>query len=168
MLVLLVTAASVQDTTGGRDVVDALAARHPAVVTAWADSGCQCSVIERGAAHGIDVQVVRKNPGQKGAFCMLGPVAEAFLTGSAASGNTRLAADLDELAALRAAHADQPLLAALERAVTFRRWRAGDVRSILAAGAGTSQPRAAGDALLLELPHVPTRPLSAYKIGDVS
>ena len=66
LLVLLVTAASVQDTTGGRDVVDALAARHPAVVTAWADSGYQRSVIERGAAHGIDVQVVRKNPGQKG------------------------------------------------------------------------------------------------------
>jgi transposase len=66
LLVLLVTAASVQDTTGGRDVVDALAARHPGVVTAWADSGYQRSVIERGAAHGIDVRVVRKDPGQKG------------------------------------------------------------------------------------------------------
>ena len=63
---MLVTAASVQDTTGGRDVVDALAARHPAVVTAWTDSGYQRSVIERGAAHGIDVQVVSKIPGQKG------------------------------------------------------------------------------------------------------
>ena len=66
LLVLLVTAASVQDTTGGRDVVDALAARHLGVVTAWADSGYQRSVIERGAAHGIDVRVVRKDPGQKG------------------------------------------------------------------------------------------------------
>jgi transposase len=113
-------------------------------------------------------RAVRPKTAAEKAFCMLGPVAEAFLTGSAASGNTRLAADLDELAALRAAHGDQPLLAALERAVTFRRWRAEDVRSILAAGAGTPQPRAAGDALVLELPHVPTRPLSAYKIGDVS
>jgi transposase len=66
LLVLLVTAASVQDTTGGRDVVDQLAARHPGVVTAWADSGCKRSVIEAGAAHGIDVQVVSKDPGQKG------------------------------------------------------------------------------------------------------
>ena len=66
LLVVLVTAASVQDTTGGRDVIDALAARHPGVVKAWADSGYQRSVIELGAARGIDVQVVRKDPGQKG------------------------------------------------------------------------------------------------------
>ena len=66
LLVVLVTAASVQDTTGGRDVIDTLAARHPGVVKAWAGSGYQRSVIELGAARGIDVQVVRKNPGQKG------------------------------------------------------------------------------------------------------
>jgi transposase len=66
LLVLLVTAASVQDTTGGRDVADQLAARHPGVVKAWADSGYKRSVIERGAAHGIDVEVVSKDPGQKG------------------------------------------------------------------------------------------------------
>ena len=66
LLVLLVTAASVQDTTGGRDVVSELAARHPGVVRAWADSGYKRSVIERGAAHGIDVEVVSKDPGQKG------------------------------------------------------------------------------------------------------
>ena len=66
LLVVLVTAASVQDTVGGRDVVGELAARHPAVVKAWADSGYQRSVIEHGAAHGIDVEVVRKDPGQKG------------------------------------------------------------------------------------------------------
>jgi len=66
VLVLLVTAASVQDTTGGRDVIDELAARHPAVVKTWADSGYKRSVTERGAAHGIEVQVVSKDPGQKG------------------------------------------------------------------------------------------------------
>jgi hypothetical protein len=98
-------------------------------------------------------------------FLALGPTAEQWLTGSAASGNTRLAADLAEMAALRAAHGDAALVAALERAIAFRRWRAEDVRSILAAGAGTPQPRPAGDALVLDLPHVPTRPLSAYKIG---
>jgi transposase len=62
----LVTAASVQDTTGGRDVVSELAARHPAVVKAWVDSGYKRSVIETGASHGIEVEVVSKDPGQKG------------------------------------------------------------------------------------------------------
>ena len=63
---MLVTAASVQDTTGGRDVVSELAARHPGVVRAWADSGYKRSVIELGAKHGIEVEVVSKDPGQKG------------------------------------------------------------------------------------------------------
>jgi hypothetical protein len=66
LLILLVTAASVQDTAGGRDVVGQLAARHPGVVKAWADSGYKRSVIDTGAAHGIDVEVVSKDPGQKG------------------------------------------------------------------------------------------------------
>jgi transposase len=113
-------------------------------------------------------RAVRPKTEAEKALCALGPVAEAFITGSAASGNTRLAADLEELAALRAAHGEVALTAALDRAVAFRRWRAEDVRSILAAGAGIPQPRPAGDALVLELPKVPTRPLSAYKIGDVS
>ncbi|XRQ08669.1 IS21 family transposase [Actinomadura welshii] len=102
------------------------------------------------------------------AFLALGEVAERWLTGSAASGNTRLAGDLAELAALRAAHGDDPVAAALERATAFRRWRAADVRAILAAGPGAPQPRPAGQALVLDLPPVPTRPLSDYTIGEVS
>ena len=98
------------------------------------------------------------------AFCALGPVAEAFITGAAAAGHTRLGPELEQLAALEAAHGRQALLAALERAVTFGRWRAADVRSILDAGAGLPQPRPAGDALVLELPVVPTRPLADYAI----
>jgi hypothetical protein len=113
-------------------------------------------------------RAARARTDQEKAFLALGEAAEQWLTGSAASGNTRLAADLVELAALRAAHGEPALIAALERAVAFRRWRAADVGSILAAGAGIPQPRPAGDALLLELPPVPARPLSAYKIGDAS
>ena len=113
-------------------------------------------------------RAVRPKTQAEKAFAALGPVAEQFIAGSAASGNTRLASDLDELAALRAAHGDQALTAALERAVAFRRWRAGDVRSILAAGTGAPQPRPAGDALVIELPKVPVRPLSAYKIKGAS
>ena len=113
-------------------------------------------------------RAVRPKTQAEKAFAALGPVAEQFIAGSAASGNTRLASDLDELAALRAAHGDQALTAALERAVAFRRWRAGDVRSILAAGTGVPQPRPAGNALVIELPKVPVRPLSAYKIKGAS
>lgn len=66
LLVVLVTAAGVQDTPGGRAVVTDLAARHPSVTKTWVDSGYQRSVAEVGAAHGIDVEVVSKDPGQKG------------------------------------------------------------------------------------------------------
>jgi transposase len=98
-------------------------------------------------------------------FCALGPEAEQFLVGAAAIGNTRLKAEIDILLGLGAAHGEQALVDALRRAVAFRRFRAADVRSILAAGAGTPQPRPAGDALVLDLPSVPTRSLDAYRIG---
>jgi len=101
-------------------------------------------------------------------FCTLGPVAEAFITGAAAAGNTRLGPELAELNTLRDAHGEQPFLDALGRAVAFGRWRAGDVRCILAAGAGTADPRSAGDALVLELPVVPVRSLADYAIGGQS
>ena len=74
------------------------------------------------------------------AFCALGPTAEAFITGAAAAGNTRLGPELVELNTLAAAHGERAFLDALARAVAFGRWRAADVRSILAAGTGTPQP----------------------------
>ena len=97
-------------------------------------------------------------------FCDLGDDARAFLVGAAAIGNTRLASELEILLALGAAHGADALIAALHRAVAFRRFRAADVRSILAAGTGIPQPRPAGDALILDLPVAPTRSLTAYKI----
>lgn len=97
-------------------------------------------------------------------FCALGEDAHAFLVGAAAIGNTRLGSELEVLLALGAAHGTDALVAALHRAVAFRRFRAVDVRSILAAGTGTPQPRPAGDALVLDLPVAPTRSLDAYKI----
>jgi transposase len=110
-------------------------------------------------------RAVRPKTQQEKDFCGLGPVAEAFITGAAAAGNTRLGPELAELNTLRAAHGDQPFLAALSRAVAFSRWRAADVRSILAAGPGIADPATAGDVLILDLPAVPVRPLSAYAIG---
>jgi transposase len=102
-------------------------------------------------------------------FCSLGPVAEAFITGAAAAGSTRLGTDLAELNTLRAAHGDQEFLAALDRAVAFCRWRPADIRSILAAGAGVPEPQVpAGGTLNLDLPAVPVRPLADYAIGALS
>lgn len=95
-------------------------------------------------------------------FCSLGPAAEAFITSAAAAGHTRLGPELAELNTLAAAHGESLFTAALERATAFRRWRAADVRSILAAGAGTPQPRHAGDALVIDLPTVSGRLLSEY------
>jgi len=110
-------------------------------------------------------RAVRPKTAAEKAFCALGPIAQAFITGAAAAGNTRLGAELAELNTLAVAHGEQTFLDALARAVAFGRWRAADVRSILAAGAGTADPRPAGDALVLELPVVPIRPLSAYAIS---
>jgi hypothetical protein len=101
-------------------------------------------------------------------FCDLGEDAQAFLVGAAAIGNTRLGSELEILLALGAAHGTEALVAALHRAVAFRRFRAADVRSILAAGTGTPQPRPGGDALILDLPVAPTRTLDAYKITPVA
>jgi len=49
--------------------------------------------------------------------------------------------------------------------VQFKRSRADDVRSILAAAGAAPHPRPAGHALVLTLPSVPTRSLSDYKFG---
>jgi Integrase core domain len=114
-------------------------------------------------------RAVRPKTAAEKQFCALGPVAEAFITGAAAAGSTRLGTDLAELNTLRAAHGDQEFLAALDRAVAFCRWRPADIRSILAAGAGVPEPRVpAGNALILDLPAVPVRPLADYAIGALS
>jgi hypothetical protein len=113
-------------------------------------------------------RAVRPRTAAEKEFCALGPVAEAFITGAAAAGNTRLGPELAELNTLRAAHGEQAFAAALDRAVAFSRWRAADVRSILGAGAGLPARTGPGDALVLQLPAVPVRPLSDYAIGGLS
>ena len=102
-------------------------------------------------------------------FCALGPVAEAFLVGAAAAGVSRLSSEITNNLALGAAPGEPALVTALERAVTYRRWRAGDVRSILATGGHGPTPRPAGRPLadVLTLPSVPTRSLQDYKINKI-
>ena len=66
LLAVLVTAASVHDTVAGREMVDLLAAQRPEVTKVWVDSGYKRSVVDRGAVYDIDVEVVVKDPGQRG------------------------------------------------------------------------------------------------------
>lgn len=112
-------------------------------------------------------KITPRTPAEQ-AFCALGPVAEQWLRLAAASGNTRLGPELTELASLQAAHGEQALIGALERAITYGRWRAEGVRSILAAGTGVQQPTAPGQALVIELPTTSSRPLSAYRLEGLT
>jgi transposase len=121
-----------------------------------------------GGPRPMPTRSVRPKTTAEKTFCALGPVAEAFIKEAAAHGMTSLKGDLDELAQMQAAHGSDILLAALERAVAFGRFRAHDVRSIIAAGTGVPRPAAPGEALIVELPLVPTRSLSDYAIGQES
>jgi transposase len=118
-----------------------------------------------GGPRPAPARAVRPKTSTEKAFCTLGPAAEDFIKGAAARGMTGLAADLEELCAMQAAHGTGPLVAAIERAVEFGRFRAHDVRSILAAGTGVPRPRQPGEALIVDLPSVAVRSLDDYAIG---
>uniref|UniRef100_A0AAU2K157 IS5 family transposase n=1 Tax=Streptomyces sp. NBC_00049 TaxID=2903617 RepID=A0AAU2K157_9ACTN len=60
VLAVIVTAASVHNSVGGKQVLEHLAASHPDVTKVWADGGYQTSVINHGAGLGIDVEVVKR------------------------------------------------------------------------------------------------------------
>ena len=96
------------------------------------------------------------------AVCALGEVGEAFIKAAAAAGVTKLGVELEELAGLEAAHGRDALVGALSRALEFSRYKASDVRSILGAGKGLPRPSGRGEALVLDLPKVPTRSLADY------
>ncbi len=136
-------------------------ARHLAVAPG------EASILDAhyGGARTRPVRAVRPRSASERAFLALGPAAERFLRAAAAAGTARLAAELAEVAALEAAFGRERLVAAIERAAAYRRFRAADVRSILAAGEGVMVGVAPGTPLeQLALPVVPTRPLAAYAI----
>ena len=121
-----------------------------------------------GAAARRPSRAVRPRSPAEHAFLALGPVAERFLRDAAAAGTSRLDGALTEIVALGAAFGRAQVVQALERAVTYRRFRPGDVRAILEAGVGVSSPAPPGEPLLLDLPAVPTRPLSAYALEQLT
>lgn len=96
------------------------------------------------------------------AFLSLGEVATAWLRGAAATASTRLPAELVELGRLEAAFGREPFVAALERAVQFGGFRAGDVRAILEAGSGVAHRARPGEAIVVPIGEVQARALSDY------
>ncbi len=113
------------------------------------------------------VRAVRPRTAAEVAFVGLGAAAESFLKAAAAAGTSRLPGELAEIVALEGPWGRELLVRALERATHFRRFRADDVRSILAAGDGVPNPTSPGHPLDLGLPEVPVRPLSAYSLGQL-
>ena len=58
LLAVVITAASVQDTSGGKDVTARLAASQPSVTAGWAGGGYKTGFLEHAAAAGISFAVV--------------------------------------------------------------------------------------------------------------
>jgi transposase len=66
VIAVVVLAASAHGNTAGIALLDQVAASAPAVSTALAGQGFKSSVVAHGATMGIDVQVVERNPADKG------------------------------------------------------------------------------------------------------
>ncbi len=137
-----------------------LVASHPLVAPG------ECSIADEhyGGPRRGPTRGVRPRSGAERAFLALGPTAEAFLRAAAAAGTSKLGTELVQISALEAAWGREALVAALERAVQFRRFRSADVRSILEAGPGVPTLVHEGEALVLDLPAVPVRLLTDYRL----
>ncbi len=135
-----------------------LVARHLAVAPG------EASILDLhyGGTRTRPLRAVRAKSASERAFLGLGPAAERFLRAAAAAGTARLSSELSEIASLEAAFGRELLVAAIERATAFRRFRSSDIRSILAVGEGVMTAAAPGARLELVLPAVPVRPLAAY------
>ncbi|MGW2571654.1 IS5 family transposase [Streptomyces sp. NPDC001537] len=66
LLAVLVTAASVQDSTAGTQLIDQVAAAHPTVRKVWVDGGYRQHLVEHAATLGIDMEIVQRTPGTRG------------------------------------------------------------------------------------------------------
>jgi transposase len=103
------------------------------------------------------------------AFLALGEPAAEFIRAGAAAGATMLPKEIATIVAeLFPAHQADTIARALSRATRFGRFRAADVRSILAIGPALPEPTAAGDHVLVELPTAEVRPLDAYRIEGLA
>jgi len=102
-------------------------------------------------------------------FLALGEHADAFIRAGAAAGMTMLPKEIETIVnELLPAHGDEAVTRALERAARFSRFRADDIRSILAIGPAAPEPVDAGDQVVIDLPVVEQRALDAYRIEGLA
>lgn len=148
---------------GAREVVvhlgDKEIARHPLV----APGEVSISDDHYGTPAAKPRRAIRPRSNVERVFISFGAVAEDFLRAAAAAGTQRLATELEEIVSLEASWGRTALVAALERATTFRRFKAEDLRSILAAGTAPTVV-APGGVLDVGAPEVATRSLDAYAL----
>ena len=102
-------------------------------------------------------------------FLALGDPADRFIRAGAAAGMTMLPKEIEVIVnELLPAHGPDAVTRALERAVRFSRFRADDVRSILAIGPAAPEPVDAGGQVVIDLPAVEQRTLDAYRIEGLA
>jgi transposase len=66
LLAVLVTAASVQDSVAGTQLLGQVAATQPAVRKVWVDGGYRKHFVEHAATLGIDLEITARTPGTRG------------------------------------------------------------------------------------------------------
>jgi len=120
-----------------------------------------------GGERKLPSRAVRPRSQSELAFLALAPVAEEFLRAAAAAGTSHLASELAQIVALEPIWGKDALVAALERALAYHRYKAADVRSILAAARGLPHPVPAGPPFAAAVASVATRPLSAYALEEL-
>jgi len=103
------------------------------------------------------------------AFLALGESAENFIRDGAAAGVTTLAKEIIEIVTdLIPAYGTQAVTKAVARARRFGRFRAGDVRSILAIGLAAQEPSDPGNNIVVPLPASEIRSFDAYRIENLA
>ena len=103
------------------------------------------------------------------AFLALGERAEMFIRAGAAAGSTMLPKEIIEIVDdLLPAHGADAVAAAVGRAARFGRFKAADVRSILAIGTALPEPAGGGDRVVVELPAAAVRSFDAYALENLA
>ncbi len=102
-------------------------------------------------------------------FLGLGEPAEAFIRQGAAAGSTMLPKEIIEIVEdLLPAHGADAVARAVGRAARFGRFKAADVRSILAIGTALPEPASSGDRFVVELPAASVRSFDAYAMENLA
>ncbi|WP_120728182.1 IS5 family transposase [Streptomyces hundungensis] len=66
LIAVLVTAASVQDSVAGTQLLDQVSAEHSSIRKVWVDGGYRQHFVEHAATLGIDMEITARTPGTRG------------------------------------------------------------------------------------------------------